>query len=97
MRKKFFFSHDLFRELDDVDKIKKMFQRNETMVIHPMKFRKNITTSPFAICVILLHNEPSLPPFSSFVPLWHLSNRANYIIKPPTPGSDEHVTSPCNI
>ena len=38
MQKKFFFSHDLFRELDDVDKIKKMFQRNETMVIHPMKF-----------------------------------------------------------
>ena len=62
-----------------------------------MKFRKNITTSPFAICVILLHNEPSLSPFSSFVPLWHLSNRANYIIKPATPGSDEHVTSPCNI
>ena len=54
--KKVFFFHDLFRELDDVDKIKKMFQRNETMVIHPMKFRKNITTSPFAICVILLHN-----------------------------------------
>ena len=87
MRKKFFF-HDLLRELDDVDKIKKMFQRNETMVIHPMKFRKNITTSSFAICVILLHNEPSLPPFSLFVPLWHLSNQANYIIKPPTPGSD---------
>ena len=97
MRKKFFFFHDLFRELDDVDKIKKMFQRNETMVINPMKFRKNITTSPFAICVILIHNEPSLPPFSSFVPLWHLSNQANYIINPSTPGSDEHVTSPCNI
>ena len=96
MRKKFFF-HDLLRELDDVDKIKKMFQRNETMVIHPMKFRKNITTSSFAICVILLHNEPSLPPFSLFVPLWHLSNQANYIINPSTPGSDEHVTSPCNI
>ena len=87
----------MFRELDDVDKIKKMFQRNETMVINPMKFRKNITTSPFAICVILIHNEPSLPPFSSFVPLWHLSNQANYIINPSTPGSDEHVTSPCNI
>ena len=51
------------------------------MAFHLEKFSLNFASLSFAICVNLLHLQPSVFPFGLFLPLWCFSNLENYCLE----------------